>query len=405
MVNPLTQLSLDELRRRTSVKWRMHAEDVLPLWVAEMDVPLAAPVARGAAPTRSTRRHRLRLRDGVRGGARRLRRASGGAGTGSPSARTAMVPDVMLGVVEVLRLRHRARRRGGGLLARSTRRSTRSSAHADRRVVEAPLGADRRIDLAPWRRPSAGARRRRPAAFLLCSPHNPTGVVHTARRARPPSPRWPTGTAYGWSPTRSTRRWSLRRRTVHAVPQVPGAEDAFALMSASKAWNLAGLQGGARGRRPGRGRRTWRRMPEEVGHGAEPPRRHRPHRRLPRRRRRGWTLLLDGLDANRELLAALLAEHLPGRPLPARPEGTYLAWLDCTGLGVDRLGDDPAWSATRRAGEVFLDHGRVALSSGHVFGTGGGGLRPAQPRHLAGDPHRGGTRMGRAVAEHQAATG
>jgi cysteine-S-conjugate beta-lyase len=45
MVNPLTQLSLAELRRRTSVKWRQYADDVLPLWVAEMDVPLAAPVA------------------------------------------------------------------------------------------------------------------------------------------------------------------------------------------------------------------------------------------------------------------------------------------------------------------------------------------------------------------------
>src|ERR1044072_4654352 len=44
--NPLRQLSLEQLRRRTSMKWRAHPEDVLPLWVAEMDVPLAGPVAR-----------------------------------------------------------------------------------------------------------------------------------------------------------------------------------------------------------------------------------------------------------------------------------------------------------------------------------------------------------------------
>ena len=47
--NPLRALSLDTLRRRTSMKWRTYPADVLPLWVAEMDVPLAAPVAQAIA--------------------------------------------------------------------------------------------------------------------------------------------------------------------------------------------------------------------------------------------------------------------------------------------------------------------------------------------------------------------
>jgi bifunctional pyridoxal-dependent enzyme with beta-cystathionase and maltose regulon repressor activities len=42
--NPLEQLDLAQLRRRTSIEWRTHADDVLPLWFAEMDVVLAAPV-------------------------------------------------------------------------------------------------------------------------------------------------------------------------------------------------------------------------------------------------------------------------------------------------------------------------------------------------------------------------
>src|SRR5690242_2698780 len=46
MDDPFRALSLAELRRRTSAKWRYHPADVLPLWVAEMDVPLAEPVAR-----------------------------------------------------------------------------------------------------------------------------------------------------------------------------------------------------------------------------------------------------------------------------------------------------------------------------------------------------------------------
>ena len=33
---------LEQLRTRTSEKWRRYPADVLPLWVAEMDVPLAS---------------------------------------------------------------------------------------------------------------------------------------------------------------------------------------------------------------------------------------------------------------------------------------------------------------------------------------------------------------------------
>ncbi len=42
--NPLEQVSLDDLRSRSSLKWREHDPEVLPLWVAEMDVPLAERV-------------------------------------------------------------------------------------------------------------------------------------------------------------------------------------------------------------------------------------------------------------------------------------------------------------------------------------------------------------------------
>ncbi len=82
------------------------------------------------------------------------------------------------------------------------------------------------------------------------------------------------------------------------------------------------------------------------------------------------------MAANRELLGDLVAAHLPTTHLN-RPEGTYLAWLDCRPLGLDDHPD--ATEAPAIVSEVagparfFLDHARVALSSGHVFGTGGQG--------------------------------
>lgn len=72
--------------------------------------------------------------------------------------------------------------------------------------------------------------------------------------------------------------------------------------------------------------------------------------------------LIAALDDNRRLLAAHLADLLPGISYHP-PQAGYVAWLDCRALG---LGDDPA--------QVFLRQGRVGLSSGLRFGRDGGGF-------------------------------
>ena len=43
--------------------------------------------------------------------------------------------------------------------------------------------------------------------------------------------------------------------------------------------------------------------------------------------------LLRYLEANRDYLADYVGRHLPGVTM-TRPEGTYLAWLDCRGAGA-----------------------------------------------------------------------
>ena len=42
--NPFAALTLEQLRSRTSVKWQQFEPDVLPLWVAEMDLPIAPQI-------------------------------------------------------------------------------------------------------------------------------------------------------------------------------------------------------------------------------------------------------------------------------------------------------------------------------------------------------------------------
>ncbi|MFD7455810.1 MULTISPECIES: MalY/PatB family protein [unclassified Streptomyces] len=355
--NPLRALGLDRLRRRTSMKWRTYPEDVLPVWVAEMDVPLAEPVVRAVTDA-------LALGDtGYAAGTDYAEALAGFAAErwgwdGLAVERTAIVPDVMLGVVEMLKL---VTGPGDTVVVNPPVYPPffQFVTHMDRKVAESPLGADLRIDLAgledAFREAAAGGRR---AAYLLCSPHNPTGTVHTAEEL---SAVAALAERYGVRGVADEIHAPLVLGGTAFVPylSVPGAERGLSLMSASKAWNLAGLKAAVAVAGPGAAA-DLARLPEEVGHGAS----HVgvvAHTAALRDGTAWLDALLAGLDDNRRLLAGLLAGHLPA--IGHRPgDATYLAWLDCRALG---LGDDPA--------DVFLRRGRVALNSGLPFGTGGAG--------------------------------
>ncbi|MGW2723219.1 MalY/PatB family protein [Streptomyces sp. NPDC001492] len=355
--NPLRALSLESLRRRTSMKWRTYPADVLPLWVAEMDVPLAEPVVRAVTEA-------LALGDtGYPAGTAYAEALAGFAEKrwgwdGLAVERTAIVPDVMLGVVEMLRL---VTGHGDPVVVNSPVYPPfyQFIEHMDRQVREAPLGADLRIDFdaleEAFRQAVAGGRR---AAYLLCSPHNPTGTVHTAQELAAVAA---LADRYGVRVVADEIHAPLTLPGADFVPylSVPGGESGLSLMSASKAWNLAGLKAALAIAGPAAAA-DLARLPEEVGHGPS----HVgviAHTAALTEGTAWLDALLTGLDDNRRLLTDLLAEHLPA--IAHRPgESTYLAWLDCRALG---LGEDPA--------QVFLERGRVALNSGIPFGTGGRG--------------------------------
>jgi cystathionine beta-lyase len=355
--NPLQALTLDQLRRRTSMKWRTHPADVLPLWVAEMDVPLAGSVVRAVTEA-------MELGDtGYPVGTGYAEALAGFAGErwgwdDLVVERTAIVPDVMLGVVEMLKL---VTGPGDAVIVNPPVYPPfyQFVTHLDRRVVEAPLGPDLRIDLgaleeAFGRAVADGGR----AAHLLCSPHNPTGTVHTAGELAAVAA---LAERYGVRVVADEIHAPVVTGDARFVPylSVPGAGRGLALMSASKGWNLAGLKAALALAGPGAAA-DLARMPEEVGHGPS----HvgvLAHTAALRDGTAWLDAVLTGIDANRRLLTGLLAEQLPG-VVHRAGEATYLAWLDCRPLG---LGDDPA--------EVFLRRGRVALSSGIPFGSGGAG--------------------------------
>ena len=353
MAEPLLRATEPELRRdRTSVKWLAFPADVLPVWVAEMDVDPCPAVVR--AVTSAVQRGDTGYGWGPRYAASVVRYAADSWGWQVDPGATTVVPDVMIGAAELLRLLTDE----GGPVIVSPPVYDSFYGFVDairRRRLDAPLDAAGRLDpdaLATVFR-EATARGER-AAYLLCNPHNPTGTVHTRAELE-------LLAALAQEHGVRVVADEIHAPLVYAggpgfVPwlTVAGAERGFSVFSPSKGWNLAALKSAVAVAGPA-AVDDLRGLHEVHTHGSS----HLAeiaHVAAMDDGREWLGRLVAELDANRTLLGTLLAEHLPGVRWRA-PAATYLAWLDCHALG---LGDDPA--------AVFRARGRVALGAGPSYG-------------------------------------
>lgn len=356
--------SLDELRSRTSVKWRTHPHDVLPLFVAELDFALAEPIAEA-------------LHDGIR-------RSDTGYASGDselPEAFSAFADarwgwsvdpdhvrttaDVSMGIVECLR---RVTEPGDRVVITPPVYPpffdlVRESGAV---VVEAPLQeSDSSPDHSAWSLDldaidaafRAGAK-----AMVLCNPHNPLGHPH--RRAELHELAL-IADRYGVAVISDEIHAPLVHSDGVHVPYLTVSDAArdhgIAITSASKAFNLAGLKCAVMATASARMRAIVTGMYQEVFWRTG----HLGVIASTAAFRDGGPWLdeaIAALQGNRDLLATLIAERLPGvayRP----PAASYLAWLDMRALG---LGDDPA--------KQLLKDAKVALSPGRDFGGQGTGF-------------------------------
>lgn len=357
MTFPLDVPEVD-LRRRRSAKWTTFDPDVLPLPVAEMDVHLAPPVATALA------RALADSDTGYAGDPTRLFQAYAGFasrrwGWQVATERMALAPDVALAVTEVLRATLAP---GDGVVICSPVYPPFFAWLSDvgLRAVEVPLlGPDHewRLDLGGIEAAlRAGAR-----AVLLCHPHNPTGRIHEPAELRRLADMAHAAGALVLSdeihsPLAMPGQAFTPYLTVSDTARVTG----FAFVSASKAWNLAGLKCAqivAAGEAPAG---VLRRLPRELRYGAG-------HLGVVAAEAaytdgEAWLAqLLAALARNLDLLDTLLAEVVPGARW-TRPQAGFLVWLDLGALG---LGADPS--------AAILQRGRVALVPGTSFGRPGRG--------------------------------
>ena len=78
--------------------------------------------------------------------------------------------------------------------------------------------------------------------------------------------------------------------------------------------------------------------------------------------------LLVYLEKNRDLVVETVQNKMPGVSISA-PEGTYLSWLNCSGLDMSDY-EDPKASFN----PFFKEKAKVILNEGSWFGTGGTGF-------------------------------
>ena len=357
----LDDLDVSLLGQRGGEKWAFYPEDVLPLWVADMDFPVAKPIQRLIQRS-------LDLGDlGYPLHPRPTplpsvfaQRAEERFGWSFETQNVELITDVVQGLYVAL---HQFTVEGEGVVIQTPIYPPFLGVVKEmgRTLVENPLvptEAGYTVDLEGLR----DVIDERTRVILLCNPHNPSGRVFRREEIE------------GIAEVALARGLVVVSDEIHADLVFPGSRHipfaslspeiearTITLTSASKPFNIAGLRcavaifgseelrerflGFPRHLRGGLG--SFGLAASEVAWRHSQP----------------WLdEVLAYLEANRELVAEFTAAQLPG-VRHFRPEATYLAWLDCREIGLE---PSPY--------EFFLSRAKVALSDGAAFGRPGRGF-------------------------------
>jgi cystathionine beta-lyase len=336
----ILDLDLDLLRLRTSMKWTRFGPDVLPMWVAEMDLLSPPGVTRAM-------QHILEIGDMGYPGYDSLPCAFAdfaAATWGHTLDAKKLLPcaDVVSGMAVLVD----AFTPVGSSIVINTPIYPPfrvSGAVGERPLVEATMTPEGRLDLDAL---EAAFAREDVTGYLLCNPHNPYGSVPTpgelvavAQLARTYDIVVISDEIHG--------PLVAPDATFTSYLQVPGSENGFVVTSASKAFNLAALKAGLLIGGAEVVQALWK-LPYEVRAGSS---------------HLGLMLQAAGLNDDRDWLAqlnteiaankVLLASLLPEVGLSYTPSaGTYLAWVDASPLGFDN------------AAVTIRERGKVAFNPG-----------------------------------------
>jgi cystathionine beta-lyase len=345
-----------ERKGTDSLKWMKYGDDVIPLWVADMDFPSAEPIIQALHHRTDHRiygytRPPQALRHVVRERLKTLYRWA------IKDEDIVFLPSLVVGINLAY---HVFSAPGEGVLLQPPvyHHFIRDPVHHGRVLNDPPLvqnGDSYEIDFAAFEKALTNQ-------FLLCNPHNPVGRVFRRDELE------------------KMAEICLRRNLIICSDEIhcdllyPGyrhtpmatlcpeiANHTVTLMAPSKTFNLAGLDFGFAIIQNPTLRRKW----QGFSQGLIPGVNIMGHVAALAAFKEGQEWLdqvLQYLTANRDFLAQYLKEKLPEIRM-TKMEGTYLAWLDCRKAGIP---GNPF--------EFFLREGKIAFNDGSEFGRGGQGF-------------------------------
>jgi len=353
MADVVRAMSLPDLRKRKSVKWRQFPSDVLPLPVAEMDFPIAEPI-------KAALRDMIDRSDtGYLGPFPEMFEAFASFSQSRwnwqvdvSQMRTAT--DVGVGTVEVLRT----------LMNRGDRVMLNSPVYDNMWRWVAEVGATL-VDV-PLIEESSGLTLNLSAieseyktgikVHILCHPHNPVGAIFSRESLTRLAE---LAQRYGVYIISDEIHGPLVYRPQEFTPFLAVSDAArevgITITSASKGFNLAGLKCAVIITNSAAIKEKINSMPISVAFRASLFGAAAATAAF--KDGASWLEgILTALNENRQLIRNIIDTQIPAIKYRV-PDFGYLAWLDLSALN---LGDDPS--------KVILERGKVALNGGHMYG-------------------------------------
>jgi len=353
------KLDLATLKQRRSQKWSTFPRQILPVWVSEMDYPLADPIREVLLRAAEFDDVGYPISPGKTGlpdvFAERMRERF--AWDADPS-RCEIITDVVQGMYVALMVLSNP---GEGAVVQTPIYPPFLGAVADckrelveNRLVSGPDGYEIDFDAL---RTSIDARTR---VFMLCNPHNPTGrVLRREELEEIAHITCENDLIVVSDEIHADLVFDARKHIPIASLGPEIAQRTITLTSATKAFNIAGLRCA-------------------VAHFGSLDLQNR-FNSIPRNVRGGIGLLgveatlaawqycdawlkdvRSHLEANRGFLGRFLADRIP-EAVHHTPEASYLAWIDFEKLAF-----------TNSPWRHFYDEQQIALTDGRAFGRGFG---------------------------------
>jgi cystathionine beta-lyase len=357
---------LPDRRPTESVKWNRYEPDVLPLWVADMDFPVAEPIQRAL---------RERVDHGI---------------FGYPDVFSDHSPIVDFKQIIIERMENLYNWPVipeeilllPGVLVGLSLTCLALAAPAGNVIVQTPVyppflhipldaGMERHDALLErrsdgsyeidWDRFEA-AFNRRSRLFILCNPHNPVGRVFRQDELEHMADIClKHGVVICSDEIHCDLIYKGRKHLPIASLDEEIAKNTITLMAPTKTFNIAGLQCSfaivqnqelhKQLEKSMKGLVMWINLFGLIATIAA------------YRDGQEWLgQVIHYLEGNRDYLSDYVRDQLPDLQM-VKPEGTYLAWLDCHNAGIQ---GDPC--------EFFIKEARVALNDGANFGKGGEGF-------------------------------